>query len=69
MLDSVIRRAEIAPQNHFHNVFDFGNTGAAGAPSVLSGAWDKLIDGDTVVLVVVGSGLTWAGMQINVGAP
>jgi 3-oxoacyl-[acyl-carrier-protein] synthase III len=68
MLDSVIRRAEIAPQNHFHNVFDFGNTGAAGAPSVLSGAWEKLVDGDTVVLVVVGSGLTWAGMQINVGS-
>ncbi|MBS1149078.1 MAG: 3-oxoacyl-[acyl-carrier-protein] synthase, partial [Myxococcaceae bacterium] len=52
MLDSVIRRAEIAPENHFHNVLDFGNTGAAGAPSVLSGAWDKLVDGDTVVLVV-----------------
>ena len=68
MLDSVIRRAEIAPHNHLHNVLDFGNTGAAGAPSVLSGAWDKLVDGDTVVLVVVGSGLTWAGMQINVGA-
>ena len=67
MLDSVIRRAEIAPENHFHNVLDFGNTGAAGAPSVLSGAWDKLVDGDTVVLVVVGSGLTWAGMQIDVG--
>ena len=68
MLDSVTRRAEIAPENHFHNVLDFGNTGAAGAPSVLSGVWEKLIDGDTVALVVVGSGLTWAGMQINVGA-
>lgn len=67
MLDSVIRRAQIEPKNHLHNVFDYGNTGAAGAPSVLSGAWDALSDGDTVVLVVVGSGLTWAGMQINVG--
>ncbi len=68
MLDSVIRRAAIDPADHFHNVLDFGNTGAAGAPSVLSGAWDKLKDGDSVVLVVVGSGLTWAGLQIDVGA-
>ncbi len=67
MLDNVIRRAEIPPEHHFHNVFDYGNTGAAGAPSVLGMHWDKLKDGDTVVLVVVGSGLTWAGLQIDVG--
>jgi 3-oxoacyl-[acyl-carrier-protein] synthase-3 len=67
MLDSVIRRAEISPANHFHNVADFGNTGAAGAPSVLSMSWNRLVDGDSVVLVVVGSGLTWAGLQIDVG--
>ena len=67
MLESVITRAGFAPENHFHNVADFGNTGAAGAPSVLSQHWDKLVDGDTVLLVVVGSGLTWAGMQIEVG--
>ncbi len=68
MLESVTSRASIAPENHFHNVADFGNTGAAGAPSVLSQRWDKLTDGDTILLVVVGSGLTWAGLQIEVGA-
>ena len=68
MLESVTGRAGILPEDHFHNVADFGNTGAAGAPSVLSQRWDKLTDGDTILLVVVGSGLTWAGLQIEVGA-
>ena len=67
MLESVTHRAGFTPDNHFHNVADFGNTGAAGAPSVLSAHWDTLVDGDTLLLVVVGSGLTWAGMQIEVG--
>ena len=67
MLESVTRRAGFAPENHFHNVADFGNTGAAGAPSVLSQHWEQLVDGDTILLVVVGSGLTWAGLHIEVG--
>ena len=68
MLQSVARRAEIEPEDHFHNVVEHGNTGAAGAPSVLSQNWDALQDGDSVVLVVVGSGLTWASMRIEMGA-
>ena len=66
MLDSVVRRAELDPADHFHNVERFGNTGAAGAPSVLSEHWDRLAKGDTICLVVVGSGLTWAGMTMEV---
>ncbi len=68
VLEAVTRRAEIAPDAHFSNVADFGNTGAAGAPSVLSQHWDELADGDAVVVVVVGSGLTWAGLRMEVGA-
>jgi 3-oxoacyl-[acyl-carrier-protein] synthase III len=67
MLEAVARRAEIDPQDHFHNVVDHGNTGAAGAPSVLSQKWDELTDGDSVVMVVVGSGLTWASLRIEMG--
>ena len=68
MLEAVARRAEIEPQDHFHNVVEHGNTGAAGAPSVLSQHWDDLKDGDSLVMVVVGSGLTWASLRLEMGA-
>ncbi len=68
VLDAVARRTGLADDNHWHNVADFGNTGAAGAPIVLSQHWDVLTDGDTVLLVVVGSGLTWSGLRFEVGA-
>jgi 3-oxoacyl-[acyl-carrier-protein] synthase-3 len=68
MLDSIVRRAGLEAQDHFSNVERFGNTGAAGAPSVLSQHWEALGAGDTVVLVVVGSGLTWAGLTMEVEA-
>lgn len=67
VLESVARRAELATEDHFHNVVDFGNTGAAGAPSVLSQNWERLEDGDSVIVVVVGSGLTWASLRIEIG--
>jgi 3-oxoacyl-[acyl-carrier-protein] synthase-3 len=66
MLESVVKRADIDPRNHFSNVADFGNTGAAGAPTVLSQNWSALQAGDQLSLVVVGSGLTWAGLRMEV---
>jgi 3-oxoacyl-[acyl-carrier-protein] synthase-3 len=68
MLESAARRAGLDADEHWHNVVDHGNAGAAGAPSVLSQRWDELGEGDSVLLVVVGSGLTWASMRIDVGA-
>ena len=68
MLESVARKVGLDAADHLHNVVEYGNTGAAGAPSVLSQRWDELADGDTVIVVVVGSGLTWAGLRIEVGA-
>jgi 3-oxoacyl-[acyl-carrier-protein] synthase-3 len=65
MLDAVARRIEV--DSHWHNVEEYGNTGAAGAPTVLSQRWSELADGDVVVLAVVGSGLTWASVQIEIG--
>jgi 3-oxoacyl-[acyl-carrier-protein] synthase-3 len=65
MLDAVARRIEV--DSHWHNVESYGNTGAAGAPTVLSQHWSNLADGDVVVLAVVGSGLTWASVQIEIG--
>src|SRR6185503_8454296 len=58
MLQAVCRSTEIPEERHFHNVVDYGNTGAAGAPSVLSMRWDEWRDGDEIAVAVVGSGLT-----------
>jgi 3-oxoacyl-[acyl-carrier-protein] synthase-3 len=66
MLENVARRAGIADADHWHNVVLHGNTGAAGAPTVLSQHWDELRAGDSVLLVVVGSGLTWSSMNIEI---
>lgn len=69
MLENVARRAGLEAEEHWHNVRTFGNTGAAGAPSVLSQHWDELRPGDCVVIAVVGSGLTWAGLHIVLSDP
>lgn len=62
MLDNVCTRAEVSPERHLYNVDDFGNCGAAGAPSVLSQNWERFREGDELAMVVVGSGLTWGGL-------
>ncbi len=65
MLQSVCDRAGIAAERHLYNVDQFGNCGAAGAPSVLSQNWDRFQSGQEIALVVVGSGLSWGGMVIR----
>jgi 3-oxoacyl-[acyl-carrier-protein] synthase-3 len=67
MLEAVCRFAEIDPARHFHNVVEYGNTGAAGAPSILSMRWDDWRDGDEIAVAVVGSGLSWSGLRVQVG--
>jgi 3-oxoacyl-[acyl-carrier-protein] synthase-3 len=67
MLEAVCRFSAIDPARHFHNVVDFGNTGAAGAPSILSMRWDDWQDGDEIAVAVVGSGLSWSGLRVQVG--
>jgi 3-oxoacyl-[acyl-carrier-protein] synthase III len=66
VLEAVARRAKLEGAEQWLNVVDRGNTGAAGAPSVLSQHWDDLRAGDVVVLVVVGSGLTWSSLRMEV---
>jgi 3-oxoacyl-[acyl-carrier-protein] synthase III len=69
MLNTVCERAKIEPSHHLFNVDEFGNCGAAGAPGVLSQHWDALPQRCEIALVVVGSGLTWGGLLIEVGRP
>jgi 3-oxoacyl-[acyl-carrier-protein] synthase-3 len=66
MLQTVCTRAGIAEANHWHNVEDYGNTGCAGAPSVVSQHWDDLHPENYVAIALVGSGLTWTHMMIEV---
>lgn len=65
MLDAIVRRCEVPPERHFHNIVEYGNQAAAGAPSVMSQRWDSFRAGDVVGCVVVGSGLSWASAQIE----
>jgi 3-oxoacyl-[acyl-carrier-protein] synthase III len=66
VLESVVRRLQLAPHEHWFNVVDYGNTGAAGAPGVLSQNWDDISSGDVIILAVVGSGLTWSSLRMEV---
>jgi 3-oxoacyl-[acyl-carrier-protein] synthase III len=61
MLDAVTRFLEVPPERHLHNIGQYGNTGQASAPSVLSEYWDSFRPGDRIVMPLVGGGLTWAG--------
>lgn len=67
MLNTVCERGKVEASHHLFNVDEFGNCGAAGAPGVLSQHWDTLPPRCEIVLVVVGSGLTWGGLLIEVG--
>lgn len=69
MLNAVCERGQIDPALHWSNVADFGNCGAAGAPSVLSQRWEQLPAECEIAMVVVGSGLTWGGALIEVRRP
>jgi len=67
MLESVCDNCGIPRDRHHSTVVDFGNTGAAGAPGVLSMHWDLWQPGDDVALVGVGAGLTWSGYIVRFG--
>lgn len=65
MLKTVCERCAIAEENHWFNVDEFGNTGGAGAPCVLSQHWDEFQGGLHIALVVVGGGLSWVQLMLR----
>jgi len=67
MLESVCQQCDIDEERHHSNVIEYGNGGAAGAPSVLSMNWDRWTDEDDVAVIGVGSGLTWASYVLRFG--
>ena len=66
MLRTVCELTGIEEHNHWCNVVDFGNTAAAGAPSVLSQHWHELRPGDYIAIIVVGAGLSWSQLMLRV---
>jgi len=65
MLESVCQQCRIPHELHHTNVEWFGNTGAAGAASVLSMQWEKWTPSDDVAVVGVGAGLTWSSYLLR----
>jgi 3-oxoacyl-[acyl-carrier-protein] synthase III len=65
MLESVCKLCQISPEHHFSNVVQFGNTAAAGSPSVISMRWERWTERDDLGVVGVGAGLTWGGYLLR----
>lgn len=67
MLETVCLRSGIDDDHHHCNVIDYGNTGSAGSPSVVSMNWDRWTERDDIGIVGVGSGLSWSGYVLRFG--
>lgn len=65
MISSAAEKLGFSSEKHLFNVDEFGNQGAAGAPSVLSQNWDLFKTGDKILVAVVGSGLTWGSILLE----
>ena len=65
MMKSVVDNLGLKRSQLLHNIEHFGNTGAAGAPSVLAENWDKIKPGEKVLVTVVGAGLSWGSMLLK----
>jgi 3-oxoacyl-[acyl-carrier-protein] synthase-3 len=59
MQESVRGHLGIPPERHLTNVREQGNIAAAGCPSAIAQAWDRVSPGDRIFYAVVGSGLSW----------
>lgn len=62
IIDSAVQRLGIPPEKFYVNLHKYGNTSAASIPIALDEALQegRIHDGDTIVLVGFGAGLTWA---------
>jgi 3-oxoacyl-[acyl-carrier-protein] synthase-3 len=65
MLEKVCDMGNVPTDRHFSNVEMFGNTAAAGSPSVISQNWERWQATDDLAVVGVGSGLTWGAYLLR----
>ncbi len=67
IIDHVSKRMKLDPNKVHKNISGIGNTSAASIPLVLDELVenDRLKDGDTVLMVAFGGGLTWASILMK----
>lgn len=67
IIDAAAQRLKLPPEKVYVNVQNYGNTSAASIPQALDEAYrlGKIKEGDTLVVVGFGSGLTWASGVIK----
>ena len=67
IIDSAVKRYHIPPDRVNKNISEYGNTSAASIPLVLGElrAQGRIKDGDQVMVVGFGGGLTWGGALVE----
>jgi 3-oxoacyl-[acyl-carrier-protein] synthase-3 len=67
IIDSAARRLKIPQEKIFVNVHKYGNTSSASIPIALDEAYreGRIKDGDLLLLVGFGAGLTWGSTVIR----
>ncbi|ADE55962.1 beta-ketoacyl-ACP synthase III [Coraliomargarita akajimensis] len=67
IIDSLMKRLKLSPDQFHNNLDRFGNTSAASIPIALDEAFrlGRIKQGDLVLLVAFGAGLTWGSTLIK----
>lgn len=65
ILERAAERAGLRPEQSLTNIEKFGNTGAAGAPTVLADNVGRFKDGERIVVATVGAGLSWGTTMLR----
>lgn len=67
IIDSAMNKLGLPPEKAFVNIDKYGNTSAASIPIALDEAWraGKISQGDVLVFVAFGAGLTWANAVVR----
>jgi len=68
IIDSAIEKLGVGPEKVYVNIDRYGNTSAASIPIALDEAWraGKVKQGDVIIFVAFGAGLTWANAVVRV---
>ncbi len=71
ILEVACKRMNLPPEKMYVNLDRYGNTSAASVPIALCEAVEegRIHDGDNIVLVGFGAGLTWAATLVHWGVP
>jgi 3-oxoacyl-[acyl-carrier-protein] synthase-3 len=65
ILARAAERVGLPPDKTLTNIERYGNTGAAGAPTVLADNLDRFRDGHRIVVGTVGAGLSWGSAMLR----